>query len=97
VKKVGYGAIADIKMRVQARSTLWKYNPEIFSSIRYLMAKFLFPSGWNLFETLKAKTRLLKGLSGLAMAIWEILDRWERESGNLGLTFARATASILDK
>ncbi|MEG4489591.1 hypothetical protein [Microcoleus sp. D2_18a_B4] len=33
VKKVGYGAIAGIKMRVQVRSTLWKYNPEIFSVI----------------------------------------------------------------
>ena len=97
MKKVGYGAIAGIQMRVQVRSALGKYNPEIFSSIRYLMAKFLFPSGWNLFETLKPKPRLLKGLSGLAMAIWEILDRWERESGNLGLTLVRATASILDK
>ncbi|WP_445171626.1 hypothetical protein [Microcoleus sp.] len=26
VKKVGYGAIAGIKMRVQVRSAFWKYN-----------------------------------------------------------------------
>ncbi|MGB7892754.1 MAG: hypothetical protein WCF82_12745 [Microcoleus sp.] len=45
VKKVGYGAIADIKMRVQVRSTLWKYNPEIFSVTARQTAKFLSRSG----------------------------------------------------
>jgi putative addiction module killer protein len=62
VKKLGYGSIAGIKMRVQVRATLWKYNPEIFSSIRYLMAKFLFPSGWNLSLDFKGKAKIVKRL-----------------------------------
>jgi hypothetical protein len=45
VKKGGYGAIAGIEMRVQVRSALWKYNPEIFSVTARQTAKFRFRSG----------------------------------------------------
>ncbi len=56
VKKLGYGAIAGIKMRVQVRPALWKYNErdiqrystpdgkvpfsEWLDSLRHLKAKF---------------------------------------------------------
>jgi hypothetical protein len=45
VKKVGYGAIADIKMRVQVRSTLWKYNRGKLGVILPQTVKILLQSG----------------------------------------------------
>ncbi|MEG4631603.1 hypothetical protein QUB56_18725 [Microcoleus sp. AR_TQ3_B6] len=45
VQKLGYGAIAGIKIRVQVRSALGKYNPEIFSVTARQTAKFLSRSG----------------------------------------------------
>ncbi len=45
VKKVGYGAIAGIKMRVQVRSTLWKYNRGKLGVILPQTVKILLQSG----------------------------------------------------
>ena len=45
VKKVGYGAIAGIKMRVQVRSALWKYNRGKLGVILPQTVKILLQSG----------------------------------------------------
>ena len=45
VKKLGYGAIADIKMRVQVRSALGKYNREKLGVILPQTVKILLQSG----------------------------------------------------
>lgn len=68
VKKVGYGAIAGIKMRVQVRSTLWKYNRGKFSVISDKMAQFPLQNGLQPCGMLTLKLGLIKGFSGLAVA-----------------------------
>lgn len=76
---------------------LWKRNPERLSVILNKMAQFHLPNGLAPCEMLTLKSGLIRGSSGLAVAIWETVAQLAKEFANLKSTMARATESTLDK
>lgn len=97
VKKLGYGSIADIKMRVQVRSTLWKYNERDIQRYSRPDGEVPFSEWLDSLRDLKAKFKIDRRLDRVGTGNFGDYRAVGEGVYELRINYAPAIGSILDK